>query len=80
MEFRLKMAKKLGFKIEVLEDRCKSCDLCVDSCPKDLMYISEKRNVMGLKVAEQRNPEECPPCPNCYLICPDGAIKMGGYL
>lgn len=69
------MVKKLGFKIEVLEDLCKSCGLCVEDCPKDLMYISEKINILGFKVAKQRNPEECPACPNCYIICPDYAIR-----
>ena len=42
----------MKFKIEILEDICKGCGLCVSFCPKQLFKISEKINIKGYHPAE----------------------------
>ena len=69
------MAKK-EYKVEVLEDLCKGCNLCVESCPKDLLSISDTINGKGYKVAEQKDYQKCNGCSICYDMCPDSAIKI----
>ncbi len=61
-------------KIKILEERCKSCGLCVAFCPKGVLSISEKRNLQGYKVVYFRYPEKCNFCGICYLMCPEVVI------
>ncbi len=40
-------------RIEVLEQYCKSCGLCVAACPMKVLRISEKTNAKGYRPVEQ---------------------------
>ncbi|PMP66540.1 MAG: tungsten formylmethanofuran dehydrogenase [Thermodesulfobacterium geofontis] len=59
------------FKIKILEERCKSCGLCIYFCPKKVLDLSAKRNIQGYRVVYAKYPEKCNMCGICYLMCPD---------
>ncbi len=56
------------------EQVCKGCGLCVVSCTKKVLEISQKRNAKGANYVEQTDPEKCVSCGICQDICPDLAI------
>lgn len=64
--------------VEILPDRCKGCEMCIDACPHDLLKFPMKQlNSAGYFIAEFEDPEEkCPACKLCAVICPDCAIVV----
>lgn len=63
-------------RIEINENRCKACYLCVDECPKKLIKVSDKANALGNRVVEFEDPKgECLGCAMCATRCPDMAIE-----
>jgi 2-oxoglutarate ferredoxin oxidoreductase subunit delta len=61
--------KKFSVKLEIIEEWCKGCGVCVAFCPQDVLEIR------GIKVAVKDMPK-CTGCGICELICPDFAIKV----
>ena len=67
--------------IEVDEDRCKGCALCVAVCPKHVIELAARFTPRGYHPAAliQRNDEgaeTCTGCMICATICPDAAITV----
>ncbi len=63
--------------IVIAEDLCKGCGLCVDACPKKILYIDEKkRNKGGYHPVEITSQEECISCALCAEVCPDVVIEV----
>jgi 2-oxoglutarate ferredoxin oxidoreductase subunit delta len=63
--------------VEVNEDRCKGCELCVSVCPVNILALhSMKINSKGFHPVGVVSPEKCLGCTNCATICPDGAISI----
>lgn len=61
--------------IIVDENRCKSCFICINSCPKGLIKKSSKTSKLGDYLIEFDDPNnECLGCAMCALRCPDMAI------
>lgn len=59
------------------EERCKSCGLCVNVCPKKILRISaEKMNTKGYRPAEVSDCKKCIGCAFCATVCPDCAISI----
>lgn len=60
------------------EERCKGCGLCIISCPKKIISISERLNTKGYHTAEvlEENMKECIACASCARMCPDVVIKV----
>ncbi|MCK5075866.1 MAG: 4Fe-4S binding protein [Calditrichia bacterium] len=58
-------------KIEVLinEKWCKSCEICVDVCPKNVL---EMKDLVAVVV----NEDECTGCMLCEQLCPDFAVEV----
>jgi len=56
-------------KIEIIEKYCKSCYICIEFCPTNVLEMK------GL-VASVKNLEACIKCMQCELRCPDFAIKV----
>lgn len=63
-------------RVEVLEEECKGCGLCVDACPPHLMILSEKLNQQGYHPAFYLG-QGCTGCGICFFACPEpGAITV----
>ena len=63
--------------IKINNSRCKSCYICVNTCPKGLIKKSEKTNRLGDYLVEfdDKN-NECIACAMCAKRCPDLAIEV----
>ncbi len=65
------------FRVEVDEDRCKGCLICVYVCGKiggKVLGESEERTVLGNALPEADG--ECTGCRWCERYCPDFAITV----
>jgi len=62
--------------IEVKEDWCKGCNICIERCPVDALEESEKLNKRGVYPPRLKENNECNYCRLCELICPDLAITV----
>ncbi|OGK11229.1 MAG: hypothetical protein A2Y63_04985 [Candidatus Riflebacteria bacterium RBG_13_59_9] len=64
--------------IEILNDTCKGCLLCIPACPYELMQNTKaKINIRGLYPVAYIDPEgKCTGCRLCAIVCPDVAIRV----
>ncbi len=62
--------------IEVKDDWCKGCNICIDRCPLDALEESDKLNKRGVRPPKLKEKNECNYCRLCELICPDFAITV----
>ncbi len=69
------MAKVKGSIIVDIE-KCKGCEVCVPSCPTDVIRLAEDVNGKGYHYAYMENPDNCTGCANCAIVCPDGVITV----
>jgi 2-oxoglutarate ferredoxin oxidoreductase subunit delta len=60
--------KGYDLPVYVYKPWCKSCEICVAFCPKQVLEMGEDRKP---KVAR---PQDCIKCRQCELRCPDLAI------
>ena len=67
--------KPIG-RVEIDEEVCKGCELCIEPCPKDVLAMSTKINSKGYFYAEAVHPENCIGCALCAISCPDVAIEV----
>ncbi len=70
------MAKFIGY-VEVNKDRCKGCDLCVVSCPTDVLELEPRVvNDRGYHYVYMKNPDDCIGCANCGYVCPEACLTV----
>jgi len=70
------MAAPENTPVWVNTDRCKACDICVDSCPAGVLSMKqEPTSVLGAMISVEA-PELCIGCNDCELDCPDFAIYV----
>jgi len=62
--------------IEVKDDWCKGCNLCIERCPVDALEESDRLNKKGIRPPQLKKENECNNCRLCELICPDFAITV----
>ena len=61
--------------IVIDETRCKSCFICVGTCPKGLIKKSDRVSKLGDNLVEFKDDNnECLGCAMCATRCPDMAI------
>jgi Pyruvate/2-oxoacid:ferredoxin oxidoreductase delta subunit len=56
--------------IEIMEDHCKGCLLCVEDCPNDDIEVAPYLNRKGFRPALPKN-ETCSGCGICFYSCPE---------
>ncbi len=62
--------------IEILDDWCKGCEICVNRCPVQALEISEIMNKKGVRVPRLKAVNKCYQCRLCEQLCPDFAITV----
>ena len=62
--------------IEVKEDWCKGCNLCIDRCPVGALEESDTLNRRGVRPPQLKENNNCNYCRLCELICPDLALAV----
>ncbi|OGN93792.1 MAG: tungsten formylmethanofuran dehydrogenase [Chloroflexi bacterium RBG_13_50_10] len=62
--------------IEISQELCKGCELCIFFCPKGLLSASSKLNASGYLPAVFNDNGECTGCAICALVCPEVAIEV----
>ncbi|NIQ39022.1 MAG: 4Fe-4S dicluster domain-containing protein [Proteobacteria bacterium] len=76
-----RVARRIGI-IEIDEELCKGCLLCVEACPKGLIESSTKLNRTGyypsvfLEKGMKRESKQCTGCCACAVSCPEIAIEV----
>ncbi len=62
--------------IRVDRDRCKGCELCLESCPEQIIELSSVMNIKGYHFAVQKDADRCTACRLCAISCPEVAISV----
>ena len=64
-------------KMTVNNNTCKGCGLCVDVCPKKIIFLDKAvLNAKGYHPATVSDMEKCVGCAMCAIMCPDCAITV----
>lgn len=63
-------------KVTFDEAACKGCGLCVESCPRKILRMSDRLNAKGYHPAECAEPDKCVGCAFCAQMCPDCVITV----
>lgn len=62
--------------VEIAEEFCKGCELCISVCPKECLEHSSTLNRYGVYPVRMRGGAGCIGCAQCALMCPDAAIEV----
>ena len=62
--------------IEIDQDLCKGCEICIFFCPKGAISLSDKLNASGYLPASFNDKNECTGCAICAVVCPEVAIEV----
>lgn len=62
--------------IEINEDLCKGCHLCLFMCYKNVYAIPQEANMKGVLLPYVKFEERCTACGVCEVVCPDQAITV----
>ena len=63
-------------RVAVIPERCKSCELCVHTCQRECLKISEETNAAGFFVVRFVSEDQCTGCGLCGEMCPDLALQI----
>ena len=62
--------------IDIDENLCKGCALCIHFCTKKILEASSKTNNKGYPIPCAVLPEKCSLCRICEQMCPEFAITL----
>jgi 2-oxoglutarate ferredoxin oxidoreductase subunit delta len=62
--------------IEINQELCKGCQLCIFFCPKKSITQSDKVNAGGYFAAQFSNDSSCTGCATCATVCPEAIIEV----
>lgn len=63
-------------QLELNENRCKGCELCVAACPKDVLAMGTQVNALGYRPATVVDAAGCTGCKACSIVCPEVAFTI----
>lgn len=58
------------------QELCKSCKICINTCPKNVFEITHKVNKKGYNYVKAVRAEDCIACHKCEISCPDFVIDI----
>ena len=61
-------------RVNVVEPACTGCEICVESCPFDVLEMIYDKNKLEGQVAAVSEIDKCTECMLCELNCPHFAI------
>jgi 2-oxoglutarate ferredoxin oxidoreductase subunit delta len=62
--------------IEIDQELCKGCEICMTFCPKVVISLHTKVNAAGYLPAVFTKNGGCTGCAVCSLVCPEVAIEV----
>lgn len=62
--------------IEINQELCKGCEICISFCPKGTITLSDKLNAGGYLTGVFNDNGECTGCAICAVVCPEVAIEV----
>ncbi|MFC1966578.1 ferredoxin family protein [Chloroflexota bacterium] len=62
--------------IEIDQERCKGCQLCIAFCPNESIHTAQKLNSAGYQATVFNGSSNCTGCAICALVCPEVAIEV----
>ena len=62
--------------IEVSEQFCKGCELCVDECPQDVLALDMEHLTPKGYHPVHIIADGCTGCAICALVCPEAALTV----
>ena len=62
--------------IEIDQDFCKGCQICIAFCLKNAISSSNKLNASGYLTVAFDDNGECTGCAICAVVCPEVAIEV----
>jgi 2-oxoglutarate ferredoxin oxidoreductase subunit delta len=63
--------------ISFIKERCQGCSLCVEVCPKKILFIDKtKVNSRGHAPIAITDESSCIHCALCAMMCPDVVIEV----
>ena len=66
----------MKINVAIDKERCKGCEYCSSSCPKEVIRMSGDLNRKGYHFAIMGDASECSGCRCCALMCPEIAIGI----
>lgn len=63
-------------RVTFIENRCKGCELCKEFCPKKIIVMADRINIMGFHPATVEDMDKCTGCAICARMCPDLVIEV----
>jgi len=63
-------AGEVNISLDIIDDWCKSCDICVRLCPERCLELNE------LQIVRLKDADACTGCRLCEWLCPDFAITV----
>ncbi len=67
---------KSNWVIEINENLCKGCEICIEFCPFTIFGKSDKLNRKGYYLPVVLIENKCNGCRLCELLCPEIAIVL----
>ena len=67
--------RKVKGRVEIDIQKCKGCELCINSCKEQALSLSDTINIKGYRYIIANN-DACNGCVNCALVCPDAVITV----
>ncbi len=63
--------------LDIAEERCKGCELCVAACPKACLALDMSTvNVLGYHPIRLVDAGACTSCAFCARVCPDTVFTV----